>query len=161
MTATLNRSHAAGFTLMELVTIIVIVSILGAMALPRFVGGTSFDVFGFSEQLSQTLRLAQKMAQASRRTTCVTIAASGVTLQRSGTVGSATCDTVLPNPVTNSTAALKIPGGVLVTETVIRFNAQGQPVSATGAVFSAQQDIVISGEHSRIVSIAGETGYVH
>lgn len=152
---------APGFTLMELVVVLVIVSILGAMALPRFVGGSSFDVFGFTEQLAQTLRYAQKAAQSSRRTLCVSVAPAGISLSRAATAGTASCTVALPDPVRGSVQPLPVPSGVSVTSIVIRYNALGQPVSSTNTVITARQDITIVGEHTRQIQIEGETGYVH
>lgn len=55
----------SGFTLIELVTSLVLVGILAALAAPRFVDNRAFDQRGYADELAAGLRSAQRVAIAS------------------------------------------------------------------------------------------------
>ena len=67
-----------GFTLVELVIIMIIVGILAVAAMPRFADRTDFDARGFYDGTLSALRYAQKSAIAQRRNVCVAFSAAGV-----------------------------------------------------------------------------------
>jgi len=57
-------SHG-GYTIVELVLVMVIIAILGAVAGPRFFNNTAFDERAYLDELASALRYAQKIAVAS------------------------------------------------------------------------------------------------
>jgi MSHA pilin protein MshC len=65
-----------GYTLIELVLVIVIAGILAHVAGSRFFSQSAFAQRGFAEELGAALRLAQKTAVASECPTQVTVTAS-------------------------------------------------------------------------------------
>lgn len=60
-----SYSADAGFTVIELVLVIVIVAVLGAIAGPRFFDNSTFDERAYYDELVTSLRYAQKVAVAS------------------------------------------------------------------------------------------------
>lgn len=63
----------SGFTLVELVVILVIVGILAVVVIPRFTGTTAFDARGFHDRFTTDLRYARTVAVASQCPVTVTL----------------------------------------------------------------------------------------
>lgn len=144
-----------GFTLTELVIIIVILGIISAVAAPRFFDRSTFDSRGFHDQTLAALRYAQKSAIAQHRTVCVTFTAGSVALTIDNTVpADGACDVALTGP-TGDPYTVNAPSGISLSGYAdFSFNAFGAPSMA------AKQSITVSGQAIPIAIEAG-TGYVH
>lgn len=87
----MNTSGQAGFTLVELLTCMVIAGILAAAVGPRFFDNQTLVTRGFVDEVASSLRYAQRIAIASECSVRVTINAAGYRArQRSA---HATCNT--------------------------------------------------------------------
>ena len=144
------RAHA-GFTLVELVVTIILISILAAVAAPRIFGRSAFDSRAFFDRSQSIVRFAQKIAIAQRRTVTVCVSAS--------ITASLASDCAVPL-TDNSGNALQVPApsGVTVTSSApsITFNGLGQPSSALTIALNS----TIPGDPARQITVAAETGYV-
>lgn len=157
-----------GFTLIELIMVMVVVGILAVFAAPRFFDANVFKSRGFADQVQATLRYAQKEAIAQHRNVCVAMTASDITLTIANAIPSlatSPCNTnlVIPGQATNKistpSAAITLTLSPATPATFI-FGALGKPWDAAGVTPSAQKSITISGV-TNIIYVEAETGYVH
>jgi len=119
-----------GFTVIELVTTIIIIGILGALAVPYFPNNLAFSQRGYVDEVASTLRYAQKIAIASGCDVSVAITAAGYAVTQQSAAGNS-CDTAgaWTTPVRRtdgSTLANSAPAGVvLAPDTTIVFKPDG------------------------------------
>jgi MSHA pilin protein MshC len=150
-----NRRICGGFTMVELILVMVIAGILAAVAVPRLVGRNSFDTRGFADQLAATVRFAQKLAIAQRRDVYVQLSASEATLCYLATTPCPAASRA-PGPGGEKPYTISAPSGVAIAPAmVLGFNTGGVPDTA------AQLDIQVSGAGTHHVFVEQETGYVH
>lgn len=137
-TACSNKSRQRGFTLVELVTIIVILGIVSAVALPRFFDNPVFESRMAADQVKSALRYAQKVAVASRGAVTVNIS----------TAADANCSSSVAGGVINCV----IDDGVTVSgTTAVTFDWMGRPVPNVATALTVG---------TTTINIAAETGYV-
>lgn len=155
-----------GFTLLELIVVIMLLGILSVYAAPRLFNTTDFDAFGFHGETLAYLRYAQKTAIAQRRTVCVAFSASSVTLTISSTPATYDCATVgaLTGPKGESRpVTLNARSGVTFSSlpTNFYFDGLGQPVTTAGTgAAQSTQTFQVSGV-AKSITVETATGYVH
>jgi MSHA pilin protein MshC len=148
MGPSVQQLQSRGFTLIELIMVIVMLGVLAVFAAPMFNRG-DFDARGFHDETLAMLRYAQKTAIAQRRTVCVTLSATGVTLTMDKSVPpDGTCDSApaLPNPPR---------GGSGLSSATASFNFT--PLGST----EPSSRVTISIANSTDITVEADTGYVH
>lgn len=157
----LKRFAMNGMTMIELVTVILVIGILSAAAAARFFSKTPFEASGYFQTSLAAVRYAQKLALASGCDIQVSIDAAGVQLHQwsNGTACSAgvSAPMAVTFPGSNAPFAEAPPAGVPVTGTLsFYFDAIGRPHANGGALLTAPGTVSIGG---RTLTVENETGY--
>ena len=150
-----------GFSILELVVVIVLISTIGYVTGPRFFGQAGFDQSFFRNDILSAVRYAQKLAVATGCQVRVNFSANSYSLKLqdgapcAGT--SFTTDVVHPGSGASSfsnTAA----AGVSVSSDVspLTFDALGRALDSSGSVTDATIDV-----SGRQVLVVGESGFVY
>ena len=87
-----TATRDGGFTMIELVVVIVILGILAAFAAPRFFANRTFAERGYYEELASALKYAQKLAVASGCPVRMQVTAGGYDARQQAVVNGS-CDT--------------------------------------------------------------------
>ncbi|MFO1321244.1 MAG: type II secretion system protein [Burkholderiales bacterium] len=141
-----------GFTLAELVVVILILGILAVVAVPRLATTSDFEVQGVYDQALSTVRYAQKVAIASRSTVRVAFAANAVSVCFDG--GGA-CGSAVTDPVRNGSLRAAGSSTVTLTGTTFTYDGLGRP--SPGPVTVS----VSGGGLTRTFTVEAETGHAH
>lgn len=177
----------SGFTLIELIFTMLIVSILALTALPRFFDRATFDTLAFFNQTQAMLRYAHQLAIAQNRAVFVRLNGASIALcfdagctapvtspagQNSGSNATlAACsasDTwfceAVPNGITY-TALNAAATSYVASNPSFYFNALGKPFNtgdtAPTSNFNQPLTLSVTGDSTRSIIIEQETGYVH
>ena len=150
-----------GFTMVELILVIVVMGVLTAVALPRM-RTSSFEEAGYRDQIGATLSYARKAAIAQRRRVRVQLAASVLTVRIANASpetaagllfdGSAGRPLILPG---SDSAQLAPRGSVTVTgPATLTFTPQGR-AEAASYIYE------VRGASNRSLTVDQVSGYVY
>ncbi|WP_432383647.1 pilus assembly FimT family protein [Duganella sp. P38] len=180
-----SKRRQAGFTMVELITVIILMGILGAIGASRFFDDTAFENRAYADQAKAIIRYAQKLAVTENRfifvrtdgnsfAICATLACGGGSLVNapggSNSGSRATRANCLQAGVYRAAwmcegrpASVNVNG---LPGNAIYFDALGRPYNGTDAIgnpstFVAAQVIrFTSGANASQITIWPETGYV-
>ena len=150
-----------GFTVAELLAVLILAGVLAAVALPRLDAIGGFRADGWREQTVAGLRLAQATATGHRRLVCASFDAQGLLQLRVAAANPASdCGAALRGPDGSERFGDTSPGAAVgvVPAGTLYFQPSGQ-VSLDGAGASvAGREISVSGQPA--IRVAGQSGHV-
>jgi len=149
-----GQRFSRGFTLIEVVLVLLIAGILGAYLVPRLdIAGTS--VTADATALGRDLRHAQALAMNEGRTlTFATVGSSGYRVADSG-------GTTITDPDGHQPYQVALGNGVAVSGGPVRFDSLGRPVDGTGSLLGSPTVLSVSGNgHTDTVTVTPVTGFV-
>ncbi len=156
-----TRDRLRGFTLIELVMVMVIVAALAVFALPKAVDVSTFTLSSYCDKIQNATTYANRLALAQRRPVTVSFSSTGVSVAYTagGTIAVPVID-----PSSGSAFSLNCPSGLSPCITngagsSVTFNANNSGTSSTssGAAF---QVTVSSGSFTQNFTIENTTGFV-
>ena len=149
-----SLTRAGGFTLVELVVVLILIGVLAVAALAKLSNTSSFEALGYFNQVQALTRYAQKVAVAQRRPVFVADNAGAVAACYD--VG---CASPVADPAGPAGFVAAPPAGVsfAFSAGTFSFDGLGRPSPNTAHAIT----ITASGEPARVVTIEAESGYVH
>lgn len=158
-----TRLAGRGFTVVELILVIVLVGILSAVVIPRFTTRVEFDARGFFDQTLNMVRYAQKVAIAQRRLVWVQASQADGIICLSYIAVNVNCQSDGGAPVwapgEQAWFVRRVPAGVgFGASPAFAFDALGQPSPNAAVSLSViQNGATVVGT----VRVEAGTGYVH
>jgi MSHA pilin protein MshC len=175
--------------MVELITVIVLIGILGGIGYARFADTTSFSNRSYADQAKSIFRYAQKLAIAQNRPVFVRSEPNGFAVcfatgcpggaflafapggSNSGSAATRAYCLDSGNYVANWMCEGRPNASIVVTSDAVRpefgaggyfsFDALGRPYNSNGSNFTRMQLRFTSGTATDTVTIEAETGYVH
>ena len=154
-----SSERQRGFTLPELLAVLIVVGVLAAVAMPKLDAGLSLRNDAWHDEVVSALRHARQTAVSHRRLVCASVGATSVSLTIAAANPAATCSASLPGPdggaayaSTGSGSASLSPAGTLY------FQPSGRVTSDGAGNSVSSRTITIAG--SDTITVIGETGHV-
>ena len=143
-----------GFTLVELVIVLVLAAILAASVLPRFTQGI-VELSSQAEQVAADVRYAQMLSMTRGQHYCISFTGTGYQLRNTN------CTVAVTHPATGSTAAIVLSATTVTTSNLtgnaLEFDTKGRPQTLTVATNNGTITLTSSGQ-TRSVVVSPETG---
>ncbi len=174
----MNAARQSAFTIVELVIIILVVGILAALTIPRFVDTGVFEARGYYDSVANTLRYAHKTAIAQRRVVYVKLDTSTgqVSLCFANTFPCSSAADQVPTSLGEKPYVVSAPSGVslscspALTSDTFYFSTLGKPYNSSDplptetsstSTFSTITITITGGDAARTITVEKESGYVH
>ncbi|HEX7650505.1 MAG TPA: prepilin-type N-terminal cleavage/methylation domain-containing protein [Noviherbaspirillum sp.] len=174
--------QASGFTLIELILVLILAGVLAAVAIPRFFQRSTFDALAFTNNVQAMLRYAQKVAIAEHRNVFVKLDGASAALCFD-TNFSGGCDSANQvsapsgkNSGTDATLAAcanstqwfceAVPTDVTSTTANFYYSPLGKPfnvadVDPTTSFIQTLTITIAENGVNHTITVEPETGYVH
>ena len=157
------KGHRAnrGFTMIELITVIILIGILAVVAMPNLNQAQGFSATSFNDRVAASLRFAQKSAVAKRRLVCASVAADRLTLKVDASFGAGTCVNALAGPDGANPAALSPAANVTLAAAPagpLYFQPSGAVASDAAGTAPTNYTLTVTGQTP--ITVNGATGYV-
>ncbi len=156
----MEQNKQSGFTLVELVMVLVILSVISATAIPKFFDKNVYAERAFFDDTLHAIQYAQKLAVATGCAVRVSILSNSYSLARRGTASSTSC------PLTGSVYSLAIPhpgtgaSNYSGSENGITLSSSSTPFYFYSSG-SASADITLTVNGFRTIKVIAETGFVY
>lgn len=148
-----------GFTIIELIIVIVIIGIVTAVIAPRFFKLQTFEERGYYDEVMSAIRYAHKTAMATSCDYKVSVTSTGYEITKRSNCSNGVFQH-FTNPATGSgNYTANTPSGLGVTGSLdFYYDNKGQPYNLAGIEITLISSIDIG---SRTIKVEPYTGFVH
>ena len=155
----------AGFTIIEMIVVLLLMSIIAATVLGRAITSTDLDLNAQTDKIRNHLRYAQSMAMKTAYDAFpfwgIQSNGSDYWLFRRASPGNTDEEVRLPGGDYSGTSTrISLPSTVTLSSFRVYFDAIGRPFDETNAALISAKNITISSGGTRTVTIEPETGLV-
>ncbi len=144
-----------GFTLVELVLVIVLLGVMAAAIVPRFFNLTDFEERAYFDEVVAACRYAQKLAVVSGCDVRLVLSSAGFALGKRQACDDRSAFTRVIRLPGKDVDIVPPPGGVAVSAFTVIFSPFGSAMNSSRVVSDFSLNV-----GSRNFMIVGETGYV-
>ncbi len=155
----LEKKHS-GFTMIEMIVVLLLIGILAAVAMPRFFSVSPFQQWGFNDELSSAIRYANKIAVATGCDTRVVTTTNSYNLKQRATnctSGNFTREVHISGGDTSGYQGTA-PSGITLSVAQFYFDSNGRPRDSSGTLLLTPITISVGSSN---ITVEPETGYTH
>jgi MSHA pilin protein MshC len=151
----MRRGHQTGFTLPELILVMIIMGVLAAVAAPRLVSWQTIDQLGFRDDLRAMLRHAHKVAISQNRDVCVVLSGAAGTATAVYGAGNVCNSGPVADPGTGQPYTINVPTGLVLANNTVYFSKRTGLLSPY-----ADKPLAIGSLPNPALTVSRETGFV-
>jgi MSHA pilin protein MshC len=154
-------ARAAGFTMVELVVVMILIGVLAAIGIPRLMGDKNMEGAVFGDQVVSGLRRAQKIATGHRRVVCASVGPKAVIVRLNdcGSAGLAVTG-LTDDDYATTDSVLTIKPTTLYFQPDGRITTDAAGTAATTAAIDITGNVNGQNTTFRTIHVEGTTGYV-
>lgn len=150
----------AGYTLIELISVLVVIGVMAAYAVPRLADPGGFQSRGFYDRAQGFIAYAQKLAIAQRRsppTAPIYVVVGTTSIKLCNDAG---CASPVLDASNGGAQVLNAPTGVTLSPAVT-FSFDGSGAASATTVIRVNSTAIGDSALNRLITVEAATGYVH